>query len=154
MKRITPATSLLLLLCMLVGCAGNGDAKELNMDSLATDLINSDSFSDILSPIEDAVAAAIYVVDEADIEDCRVFCSTGATAEEVAVFKAKDEAAAGRILDAAKARIEAQKQAYSGYAPEEVPKLDSAIVRQSGVYVVYVVPADAAAAKKVADKHI
>ncbi len=50
--------------------------------------------------------AGCMEVDEADIEAFKVYTGTGATAEEIAVFKAKDEQAAGRLYQAMQTRVE------------------------------------------------
>ena len=47
----------------------------------------------------------------------KLYLSSGATAEEIAVFEAKDDAAAERLLAAAKERVEAQKTAFEDMHP-------------------------------------
>lgn len=147
---------LLLAAALLTGAlAGCGNtAKEMNMDALHTELLDSSAFTDILSPLEPVVAANIYGVEAADVAQCTVLCSTGATAEEIGLFQAADEDAAKRIYEAALARVGAQEVSFENYVPAEMPKLADAIVKQAGVYVVYVVAADAKAAGDIVGKYI
>ncbi len=46
------------------------------------------------------------------VQGVRVYTGTGATAEEIAVFKAKDEQAAGRLYQAMQTRVEKPKAAF------------------------------------------
>lgn len=145
-KTILIVLAACLLLCAFAGCGDNGanEGKEYDLEALSKSLADSGAFSDILSPVKKEIASTLYGFDSADIEELSLSCSTGATTEEIGLFKCVDEAAAGRVLDRAQARIEAQKTAYESYAPGEIPKLDEAYVKSDGVFVFYIVSKDAA----------
>jgi len=153
MKR---TVSIILALCVLTliftGCTKKAGTVEYNLKTLSSDLQKSGAFSDILGEIDQKSVSTLYGVASADVSDCVVLCSTGATTEEIGLFKCADADAAARVLKAAKARIDSQKEAYQSYAPAEIPKLGDAIVRQDGVYVFYIVSADTAKAQAVLDK--
>lgn len=155
MKRVIEiALPAVLVLGILTGCGGREQrARELDFELIYTDLHGAGGFSDLLSLVDDNIAAGIYDVDPEDVTECKVYCSTGATAEEIGLFRAKDEAAAGRLLTAARARAESQKLAYEHYAPAEIPKLDTAVIKQNGVYVFYVVSGDPAQSEETLDKY-
>ncbi len=145
----------LLALYALSGCGGKQQATvQFDPQEAADALFASEAFSDILSPIQTNIAAMLYDVPEESIDACSVYCSTGATAEEIAVFRCKDEAAAAALKKAAEQRIEAQKEAYESYAPQEIPKLENALLRYSGVYVVCVVADNYDAVTPVLDRYI
>ena len=76
------------------------------------------------------------------------YFSSGATAEELVLFKAKDESGVQKLSDAVKARIDYQIGAFESYVPEEVPKLKKAVIIVSGLYVAMYVAADYDAAEK------
>lgn len=138
-----------LLLGLLAGCGNTTQpAAELDLTAVEAALEKAEVYSDILNPAFDDMetVAMLYSLDAADIQSCIVRCSTGATAEEMALFQAKDEAAAQRIEAAMAARVETQKTAFENYVPEEIPKLEQAKILRSGVYVAYVTAADAEAA--------
>lgn len=78
----------------------------------------------------------IYGISQEDIEEYEAYVSTGATAEEIAVIKAKDEATAESMEEKLTERVEAQKNSFANYIPKEVEKLEEAVVYQEGVYVV------------------
>ena len=152
MKKLCAAGVLAALLLLL--CACGGGAKELPLDTVSEQLLDSGAFSDILSPVGKNIAAMIYGVEETLVESSAVYWSTGATAEELALFKAQDEKGAAQLLAAAQTRLEEQKEAFSVYVPAEVAKLDTAVLAQSGPYVICVVAEDAARATQVLGEYI
>ncbi len=152
-KLLILSLALLLLLCALVGCGGQKSAQ-FDPQEAADALLAAEAFSDILSPIQPAIAAMLYKIPPESIDACSVYCSTGATAEEIAVFRCVDEASAAALKQAAQQRLQEQKAAYESYAPLEIPKLDNALLRASGVYVVCVVAEDYDAVRPILDKFI
>lgn len=151
MKRISIFLLCLCLALSLCACGSGGGQKtgDINFEDCSRELLASDAFSDLLSPVGAEIAVSFYQLDSADIAEVQLYCSTGATAEEIALFKASDEDALKRIQDSVQARIEAQKESYESYVPEEVPKLEKAIVKSRDLYVVYVTASDNDAAESV-----
>lgn len=98
-------------------------------------------------------AKAIYGIMDEDgyTGDTAMYISTMATPEEVAVFRADDVYSTDALVELAEARIEQQKASYASYAPQEVPKLESAVIRVCGDYVVVCVSADNAFAEQLLD---
>ena len=82
---------------------------------------------------------------------CAVYTTPTAGAEEIAVFTLVDEDAAKSALDALTQRVADQKEALENYQPDEVSKLDNAILEQRGNSVLLAVAADADAAQKALD---
>lgn len=149
-KRLT---LIILSACLMVGvfsgCTDNSkepssspELKEYDLEKLAMEIYETNTFSDILDMVSAEAALGLYNIESDDLEDSYVMCSTGATTEEIGLFKCVDEDAATKVQAKAKDRIESQKTAYESYAPEEIPKLDDAIVETRGVYVFYVVSTD------------
>ena len=108
-------------------------------------------FDDQMSPTDQA--AAIYGILDEDgyTGDAAMIISTMATPEEVAVFRTDAVYSAQALCELAQARIEQQKASYASYAPQEVPKLDSAVIRVCGDYVIVCVCADNALAAELID---
>ncbi len=71
----------------------------------------------------------------------------GATAEEIAVFKAKDEKAADRIYQAMQKRVEEQKTAFENYQPAEMKKLQDPLIKSRALWL-FSVSDDTPAAEK------
>ena len=158
MKKNIRCTAIILVIVLacgiLTGCGGGDTKKAADFDIgvMTDELLDSSAFSDILNPIPSDTAMMLYSLTSDQVAECSVCCSTGATAEEIAVFKATSEDAAQKIEAAMKTRVDNQNQAFVNYVPEEIPKLDKAIIVRNGLYVAYVVANDEAAAKAVVEK--
>ncbi|QUH30571.1 DUF4358 domain-containing protein [Vallitalea guaymasensis] len=124
----------------LVGCGGKDKDITIDISALAGDLTSKIEFQDDLTKIEGNSIESIYQIDYAVSSE--VYVSSGATAEEVAVFELKDETEADNAYKAAGERIDAQKQAFESYVPEEMEKLDNAVVKKVGKYVIVCVAND------------
>lgn len=146
---------LCLMLCALTifafaGCSGS-ETKELDIEKLSTDLLEQVEFKDTLTKIDSDMISKLYSIDYA--EDEIVYVSTGATAEEIALFKLKDSSDAQKAYDAVNKRLDYQKNSYELYIPEEMVKLDAAVVELYGNYVIFCV-SDGDTAKTVIDGYI
>ena len=154
MKKLIP---FLLALCCLILCACASKPQEKaavpEPEALAAELLASGAFSEELGAVEDVVARTMYVLTEDEVASIRLYSSSGAVSEEIAILPCADEAAAGKALAECSARLELQKRLYADYKPEEVPKLEKALVVQRGRTVVLCVAADAGKAKAVLDKY-
>ena len=137
---------ILLSACMMLGvftgCKQENQTVQYDFESLSTKLQDSGAFSDILSPVELDTAAQFYGINASDVSESKVLFSTGATTEEIGLFKCVSTEAAVKVKAAADARVETQRTTYESYAPAEMPKLDDAIVTINDVYVFYIVSAD------------
>ena len=149
-RQWTALAALVVMAALCAGCGGD-TAVEMDLPSAAAQLLAADCFTDELTEPAEGIALRLYQVDEADVAECMLYCSSGATAEEIALFRASDAAAAGRIAEACEGRIARQTESFRSYVPEELPKLEDAVIRTEGCYVLCVVAADAAAAAAVLD---
>lgn len=134
------------------GCAKKTGPVQYDLEKLAAQLKDSGAFSDFLSPVTKDIAASFYGFEDADVTEFVLYCSTGATTEEIGLFKCANEEAAAKLKENAAQRVQTQKTIYESYAPAEPPKLDDAIVTQNGLYVFYIVSADASKAQAVLDE--
>jgi hypothetical protein len=142
LKSLFPGVLLLALLISLLSGCGSSSTGELDTEAMTSALLSSGAFSDLLNPVDAKIAGLLYGYAAGDVSSVSVYCGTGATAEEIAVFKAVDPAAAKRLKEAAERRVTDQKKAFADYAPGEIPKLDHADIREKGLFVVMVVSAD------------
>ena len=152
MKKCLSLFLSLLLIAALAACG----SSELSFEpgDAAAAVMKDGSFSDLLSPVDERVAKSLYGVSDAEVVSCCVYCSTGATAEEIAVFRCADENAAKTVEAAARARLDSQKAAYATYAPDAVPAIENALVRTRGGYVACVVSGDSAVAGQILDGYM
>ena len=140
----------LLLGMLLTACGGGNAAKAYDPAATAQALLDSAAFSEPLEEMSlDLVCGPLYDIDAANVTGSAVYTSLTAGAEEIAVLTLKDEDAAKAALEALKTRVSDQTEALKDYQPDEVAKLDKAIVEQRGTSVLLVVAADAGAAQEI-----
>ena len=147
--------ALAVVLCLTLGACSNGQQAQAPADydpaAAAQALLDSDAFSGELSEISEDAVPAYYGLDEGSVQDCVAYGSMAAGSEGFVVAVFTDEAAAKTGVEALQAWVDLQKSAQSNYMPEEVAKLDKAILDQRGASAVLVVPNDADAAQTVLD---
>ena len=117
------------------------------------DVLANANFTDSLNQLSDDVVAQYYGVDSADYTSAIAYGGTAATAEQIAVFEAKDSAAAERILSALQTFVAEKVEAYKSYGPAAAMSLENAPVKIIGNCVVAVVCADSDSALKVVDQY-
>ena len=151
LTRLIPAA---LILCLtLTACSGKDDGGSGGYDPAATAqaLLDSGAFTDTLEAVDKDTAAILYGVDAESIVDCACYTSLSAGAEEIAVLSMKDADAAKTAMEGLEARVADQKAVLESYQPDEVTKLDKAILTQSGNTVVLIVAADGDKAQSTLD---
>lgn len=149
--RVAPAV---LAVCLLLsGCSSTQTgARPFDPAADAQTLLDSGAFSEPLTEMEqDVVCGTLYQIDSADVTASAVYTTPTAGAEELAIFTLTDADAAQSALSALQQRVEDQRAALESYQPDEVGKLDHAIVEQRGNSVLLMVPADADAARAAVD---
>lgn len=132
MKKMKVLVALFAAMLVLSSCSSQ--SKTIDAEKLSEDLLNNVTFQDELTLADDNTAKKLYNVE--DFVNAYVYISSGATAEEIAVFEFKDEDNAKQALDNANTRISEQKDSFASYIPEEVKKLDNAVVKQTGCYLI------------------
>lgn len=137
MKKKSIWLSVLLLFLLISAC---GKERTIDCDALARDLYTQIAFEDELSEIEPDMAKKLYGIQDA--VHMSVYISSGATAEEIAVFELPDHPAAKHAQELVEKRIASQKASFERYIPREVERLNHAVVRSEGNYVVLCVSSD------------
>lgn len=110
------------------------------------------AFTDQFETLDKDGACRVYGVDESLVEDSAALAGSGATAESLSVWKANDADSAKQVEEQLGVFVDGYIEGYSDYKPEEVPKLESAILSREGVYVVLCISADNAAAEPVVEQ--
>ncbi len=137
MRRIVP----LVFSCLLLaGCSAQAPAS-VDLEELAQSLLDSGAFEETLYEV-DSDAAALLLDMELTCEESYVYVGSGATAEELVLLKAADEDGAAALLEGLSSHLADRTAQYSAYLPEETFKLESAVLKQYGTYVVLCISAD------------
>lgn len=141
-----------ILLLLLPSCAQQEVTADV--DALADGLKSAVTFQDELTEMNDTAFARLYAVDAADVVKKKIYVSTGATAEEIAVFEAKDDKAAARVKEAVLQRIEDQKEGFVDYVPGEMTKLNDPVLVTKGTYIVLCLSNENDKAKTEIERHL
>lgn len=127
---------------LMSGCSSPAESdKAFDMDATVKEIFDAAGFTDELMEQDDTVIGNSYpTLDLSKVEKYSVYISaTMSTPEEAAVFQAKSKGDLGDIRAAVEKRIADQKASYEDYRPEEMPKLENAVVVEKGTALIYVV---------------
>lgn len=149
MKRIFLPVFCVLILT-LAGCSNSPApaVSPLDADTVETTLTNSAAFSEALEPLDGDMAYALYRLADYDIPregltDVRVMRSAGATCEEWAFLTFETAAQAESALDALGVYLEDQEESNQNYRPQEIPKLEQAVLNRRENTLLMIVAEDA-----------
>lgn len=127
---------------------------EVDVKALADALNTGGEFGEELTALDEAGLGRVYRTDTEAFEEAAGYTGSGATVDQISVWKAKDEAGAQELEDMLSRYLETQIDSYATYMPDEVPKLENAVLERSGVYVVLCVSEDAAKASDIISSYI
>ena len=159
---------------VLYGCGGSGDTKKtstttssaatsakssqaaaVDVTKIADRLLNEIKYDDKLAEAEKESIDVIYPgLPKDKIKAMKIYVSSsGGTSEEIAAFEANDEDTAKEIETKLKERVEAQKTSFKNYVPEELKRLENALVIRKGNYVYLSVSGDPDKAKSIIEEN-
>lgn len=155
MKCAIRYAALLPLLCALclALCACSPQAETApDCAGLAETLAASQTFAE-LTAIPQARAAVQLDIDEALLADAAMSLDASrATPEAIVVLTAVDEDALETLREALEAYRAALEEEYRDYRPDELPKVENALLRTCGLQAVLVIAPDAEAAAAALDE--
>lgn len=159
---------------VLYGCGGSGDTKKtstttssaaasakssqaavVDVTKIADRLLNEIKYDDKLAEAEKESLDVIYPgLPKDKIKAMKIYVSSsGGTSEEIAAFEAGDEETAKEIETKLKERVETQKTSFKNYVPEELKRLENALVIHKGNYVYLSVSGDPDKAKSIIEEN-
>ena len=151
MKKLRIVLVALLSMLLLAACGSKEESKEVTAvpSELAKKIAETAVTSDALSEVSTDIMASTYFVDTTKIEASSAFFSTGASACEAAVIKCSDSNYVSEVKTLLENRVKNQTDLYSSYNAGETKKLENAIIKTSGNYVVLCVVDDTTKAEEV-----
>ena len=153
---------------VLYGCGGSGNTKKasntastaassakssqaaaVDVTKVADRLLNEIKYDDKLAEAEKESIDVIYPgLPKDKIKAMKIYVSSsGGTSEEIAAFEANDEETAKEI------ETKAQKTSFKNYVPEELKRLENALVIRKGNYVYLSVSGDPDKAKSIIEEN-
>ena len=100
---------------------------------------------ELMSPVEKTAEniEAFYDIDTSTITDMSVFiCGSGAYPDELAVFRFADADSAKTGAESVQKRLDSQLALYKDYTPDEVYKLEEAVIIQKDTWVFFAACSD------------
>jgi len=134
------------------GCSG-GKALELDPQEAIATITNEITFNDTLMAVNEITVASFYpgLAEVADSFSIQI-SATAITTEEIAVVKVKEGSTAADVRARLEFRVSEQKFRYEAYLPEQLPKLENAVIEAKGDYVIMIICEDDTKAKSVISK--
>ncbi len=116
---------------------------DMTAQEIADKMLAEGDFKDTLATVDKTMALTrLYGIDETLVEDASFYTNSNATAEEIAVIKLASADNVEVVKTSYQDRISAQEDACRDYLPDEMPKLEDAVVYSSGNYVILCVSND------------
>jgi len=139
MKTYSKILLFVLLAITLFNCISCGKkVVDVDIDALISDVFAQSPFGEELVSRDLDDYSDIYGFKSVP-ERVAAYVGGGATADEIIVVKSSSEDDAKGIKESLEKYLTDQKESYADYRPNEVPKLNNAIIKQTGVYVIYCV---------------
>ena len=129
--------------------AGTEEAKSVDAKAIADSLLSEISYTDQLAAVDLDTAKMFLNFADVEINEAYIYESSGATAEEIVVLVCKDSDSAAKAKSAFEQRVSEQKENFTDYVPEEVPKLNDAVIITSREYAILSVSGDSSKAKDI-----
>ncbi|MGN0695758.1 MAG: DUF4358 domain-containing protein [Oscillospiraceae bacterium] len=127
------------------------EQKEIDPAAVVDEIMTETAMTSMAEVTEDRLGN--YV--EADTEKVESYsmyiCGSGAFADEAAVFVLSSEEDTDALMEALQKRVDARLVDYKDYKPEECGKLESAVIKSNGKYVLYAVSSDNDKAEEIFD---
>ena len=152
LKRIV---CLLLAVMMVLSMAACGDkkekeeAKEYDGNALMQALLNQVKFDDAMSSVGDF--ATLYFPEVPSTATISMYTGSGYFADEVVLITMKSAEDLETVMASVDKHLEQMTAQFKNYIPEEVAKIDNAVVWQGGSHVIVCISNDYATAQTILD---
>lgn len=147
------------VVCAVTLTACGGQAAETPAEesfdlSVVQAMVDTGAFSEALEELDADTAFMLYKLSDyglvrEDLTEAAVLRSAGATCEEGAVLIFADAEKAAAAAEALGDYIQSQIDTNVDYRPNEIPKLEGAVLKAQGASVLMAVANDAAAVRNV-----
>ncbi len=146
MKKTTAwIAAAVLALGLCTGCS----AKDYTLDTPAAGqtLLKQVEFADELEMASEITASLMYDLPDGAMID--LYMGNGSYADELAIITCQNAEQADRAKQAAMIHLQDVAMSFEDYIPEEAAKVEDALIRVKGRYVIVCVTADDTAADKI-----
>lgn len=142
-KKITGVllTAALIVSLSLLSACGDTSATEIDVAKTAESAMAAAGFTDdMVRQGDDTILASYVLLDLATVSEYEIYVSGSmGTPEELAIFKAKSTEDAAAVKKAVERRLEDLTLNFTDYRPEEMPKIENAVLEERGNYILFAV---------------
>lgn len=135
MNRLKTAALCLALVLLITGCS-----KSMDIEKTADTVLANVTFDDEMLKVESSVVSDLYSLPESGVEEYIIYVSaSGATANEFAIFRVKDDSAATALKTALATRTGTLTANFENYVPSELNRINNKLIVQKGDYILFAV---------------
>lgn len=151
-EKILAALLAAMMLLTLAACGGNSGTKTVDVQKLADDLKENVPYS--AEMIADAEEELNYKMDPPEGTTMAGYIADGNAYDMIVVGQCASEEDAKTLYANVQTYVSDLKTEAGRYSPEEVARLDGALLRQTGTLVVLCVSDDTAAATAIVEGYL
>lgn len=153
-KKFSLILMMTLFAFTLTACGGSASSS-VTMDGadICSKILNIDCFSDVLTETDSSYVSTFLGIESSEYVNCNFYIGSGATSERLVFFEASDTETAKTLYDLCNDHIAKLITDYEGYKPEELDKLDRAIVKTKGKYVILCVAGNTTSASSIINQY-
>ena len=145
---------MLMSVCALSVSSCGQTRSDIDIGALSSELNSSGIFSESMNDVSQSIMEKRFGLEEGQVSEFRAGAGTKAVVDEYAIIKLSSPEVKDSVENGIKDHIESQKNSYSSYKPDEVPKLDDYVLVSSGDYEILVISGNSTQAKEIINKYI
>lgn len=153
MKKILAALLVLAMALSLAACSGSSEAKTIDLSALDKAVQEASLFSVEMQPANEKMMQSVVKLDMSLAEKYVYYICGEYTGEEYGLFQCASEEDAKTLASALETRVETLKATYADYAADALPRIENAVIKQSGVYAGIIIADDYNAAAKLFEEY-
>ena len=148
--KIRKFAVVVMVMTLLSAVAGCGSKKaDFDVAALGNDLATKITYADTLAQMDIDTASMFLNLSDLNVAAAAIYEGSGGTAEEIVVLECADESEAKKAEEVLKTRVSEQIENFTDYVPEELTKLNAAVIIVNGKYAVLSVSDTPDEAKKI-----
>lgn len=153
MKLRKILSTLLIPAVLLTGCSkteGNGSNTNVSASEVLNAVLTEVPITSGVEKDKSDLENYYSGLDMAAVEDAAFsLCGSGAYPDEIAIIKCSSEEGTKKAEEALNNRLEKQKELFSSYTPDEMYKLEGAVIFSQNNYAVFIALSDNEKAKSI-----
>lgn len=150
MKRILSLILVSLLTLSLTACGSSSTDKNPAVADISSAILSAISVGETVALTDNTLPKQYLDLDVSLVAEYAVnIASSGALADEIAIFKANDKEAVSKIKEAINSRLSLVEEKFVDYVPAEMSKIENALILEKENYILLAIVEDT---KTVEDK--